>query len=70
MSLTKFYELNGLKSILALERKKNKTAALANGGFDLVHIGHIRYLQGAKKNGGYPGGGIKLGQIPEKIKRG
>ncbi|MCP5108389.1 MAG: adenylyltransferase/cytidyltransferase family protein [bacterium] len=49
MSLTKFYELNDLKSILALEREKNKTAALANGGFDLVHIGHIRYLQGAKE---------------------
>jgi rfaE bifunctional protein nucleotidyltransferase chain/domain len=49
MSLSKFHPLEELQSILAEERKQNKTVALANGGFDLVHIGHIRYLEGAKK---------------------
>jgi len=29
-------------------RGKGKKIALANGGFDLLHIGHIRYLQDAK----------------------
>lgn len=47
MSLTKFHELKELKTILEQERQNGKTIALANGGFDLVHIGHIRYLQGA-----------------------
>lgn len=47
MNLNKFYPLDQLKSILETERKK-KTIALANGGFDLIHIGHIRYLKGAK----------------------
>ena len=49
MSLTKFYTLDKLGPVLTEERKKAKTVALANGGFDLIHIGHIRYLKGAKE---------------------
>jgi len=30
-------------------KKENKTIAFANGGFDLIHIGHIRYLKAAKE---------------------
>jgi len=48
MSLTKFYPLESLKKQLEIERHQGKTIALANGGFDLIHIGHIRYLKGAK----------------------
>jgi len=29
-------------------RLENKSLALANGAFDLLHVGHVRYLQGAK----------------------
>jgi rfaE bifunctional protein nucleotidyltransferase chain/domain len=29
-------------------RARGKTIALANGVFDLFHVGHLRYLQGAK----------------------
>lgn len=47
--MTKFYTLEKLEPVLAEERKKTKTVALANGGFDLIHIGHIRYLKGAKE---------------------
>jgi D-glycero-beta-D-manno-heptose 1-phosphate adenylyltransferase len=49
MSLTKFHNLEDLKSLLVEQHKMNKTIALANGGFDLIHIGHIRYLKGAKE---------------------
>ncbi len=49
MSLNKFYTLDRLKTVLEQERSRQKTVALANGGFDLVHIGHIRYLRGAKR---------------------
>jgi rfaE bifunctional protein nucleotidyltransferase chain/domain len=49
MSLSKFYTLDRLKTVLEQERNREKTVALANGGFDLIHIGHIRYLKGAKQ---------------------
>ena len=45
----KFFPLDHLKPILSELQKRNKTIALANGGFDLLHIGHIRYLEAAKK---------------------
>src|SRR3954453_16395998 len=34
---------------LATERRTGKTIAFANGCFDVLHVGHIRYLQGAKQ---------------------
>ena len=35
-------------------RAQGKVVAVANGAFDLLHVGHVRYLQGAKDltNGG------------------
>ena len=30
-------------------RRSGRTIALANGLFDLLHVGHLRYLQGAKE---------------------
>jgi len=29
-------------------RAQGRTVAVANGAFDLLHVGHLRYLQGAK----------------------
>ena len=33
-------------------RRAGDLITLANGGFDLLHVGHVRYLQGAKALGG------------------
>jgi rfaE bifunctional protein nucleotidyltransferase chain/domain len=33
------------------DRAKQLTIVFANGAFDLLHVGHIRYLEGAKKEG-------------------
>lgn len=33
-------------------RRAGERITLANGNFDLLHVGHIRYLQGAKALGG------------------
>jgi rfaE bifunctional protein nucleotidyltransferase chain/domain len=35
----------------AVERRKGAKIVLTNGCFDLIHAGHIRYLQGAKALG-------------------
>jgi rfaE bifunctional protein nucleotidyltransferase chain/domain len=32
----------------ALARRAGKTLALANGCFDILHVGHVRYLEGAR----------------------
>src|SRR5580700_1155706 len=33
-------------------RRAGERIVLANGNFDLLHVGHVRYLQGAKELGG------------------
>ena len=34
---------------VASDRLQKLTIAFANGAFDLLHVGHIRYLEGAKR---------------------
>ena len=36
---------------LDAERAAGKTIVLANGCFDLLHVGHVRYLEAARKEG-------------------
>jgi rfaE bifunctional protein nucleotidyltransferase chain/domain len=40
--------LDELARLIAVERAEGRSIALANGVFDLLHVGHIRYLEGAK----------------------
>ena len=40
-----------LKNILAGERQKGKTIVFTNGCFDLLHVGHVKYLQAARQLG-------------------
>lgn len=49
--MNKLYTLDQLYPLIQAEKEKGKTIVLTNGCFDLIHIGHIRYLQAAKKNG-------------------
>ena len=34
---------------VALDRSNGLTMAFANGGFDLLHVGHVRYLEAARQ---------------------
>lgn len=38
---------------VAVERRSGKKIILTNGCFDLLHVGHVRYLEGAKALGGF-----------------
>lgn len=44
-------ELEALKEAVNDCRSRGATVVLANGCFDLLHVGHIRYLEGARALG-------------------
>jgi D-glycero-beta-D-manno-heptose 1-phosphate adenylyltransferase len=48
---SKIKSLQQLKKIVKLLKLQGKTVVLANGCFDLLHVGHIRYLEASKKLG-------------------
>jgi rfaE bifunctional protein nucleotidyltransferase chain/domain len=49
---TKVVTRTGLAARVAQWRASGEQIVLANGCFDLLHVGHIRYLHGAKDLGG------------------
>jgi D-glycero-beta-D-manno-heptose 1-phosphate adenylyltransferase len=40
-----------LVALVAADRRDGRTVAFANGCFDLLHVGHVRYLQAAAAEG-------------------
>ena len=51
MSKQKIKTLEELKKIIEALKKQNKIIVTTNGVFDILHLGHIKYLQEAKKLG-------------------
>lgn len=49
-------------------RRQNVKIVLANGCFDLFHVGHIRYLSGAKELGDFLIVGINSDEQVKKLK--
>ena len=49
MSVHKVKSLSELKEIIDSLKKQGKKIGFTNGCFDLVHVGHIKYLRAAKK---------------------
>jgi rfaE bifunctional protein nucleotidyltransferase chain/domain len=47
----KIYPEKKIGEIIKKEQQAGKTVVFTNGCFDLLHVGHIRYLQSAKKEG-------------------
>ena len=51
-----------------LAQNKNKKIVFTNGCFDILHIGHLRYLQAAKKLGDVLIIGLNSDQSVQKLK--
>jgi D-glycero-beta-D-manno-heptose 1-phosphate adenylyltransferase len=41
----------GLNAVLSEHRRERRKVVFANGVFDLLHVGHVRYLQAARAEG-------------------
>jgi rfaE bifunctional protein nucleotidyltransferase chain/domain len=52
MSHSKIFERQQLRTRVEQWRRAGERIVLANGNFDLLHVGHVRYLRGAKELGG------------------
>lgn len=50
-SQSKIVSREGLRDLLAGHRRRRQKIVLANGCFDALHVGHIRYLEGARREG-------------------
>ncbi len=44
----KILSLDALQKQLAEHRRRGQRIVLANGCFDVLHVGHVRYLEGAR----------------------
>jgi rfaE bifunctional protein nucleotidyltransferase chain/domain len=49
--VNKIKTLEELIGIVETEKAKGKTIAFANGVFDILHVGHVRYLKEAREMG-------------------
>ena len=52
MSTAKVLSRDRLKHQVAEWRREGQSITLANGCFDLLHVGHVRYIHAAKELGG------------------
>jgi D-glycero-beta-D-manno-heptose 1-phosphate adenylyltransferase len=51
MTVSNILSRDALISVVAEARANGKRIVLANGCFDILHVGHIRYLRGARELG-------------------
>src|SRR5580658_6139224 len=50
-SASKVVSREELKNALAERKRDGKRVVFANGCFDTLHVGHVRYLEGARREG-------------------
>jgi len=67
-SRDKIVPLDVLCGMLAAARAHGRTIVLANGIFDLLHVGHVRYLQAAKREGDVLVAGINSDSSARQLK--
>ena len=58
MTAPKILTREQLLEAAARARAAAKTIVFANGAFDLLHVGHVRYLEGARREGDWLAVGV------------
>ena len=48
---SKILSRESARSVIGKLKRNGKRVVLANGCFDMLHVGHVRYLSGAKREG-------------------
>jgi D-beta-D-heptose 7-phosphate kinase/D-beta-D-heptose 1-phosphate adenosyltransferase len=51
MQIDKYYEISELEKIVKILKENGKTIVMTNGCFDILHYGHLKFLNNAKKLG-------------------
>jgi D-glycero-beta-D-manno-heptose 1-phosphate adenylyltransferase len=68
MSSRKIFSRETLQKQVAEWRHASESITLANGCFDLLHVGHIRYLDAAKRLGGKLVVGVNSDESARRLK--
>ncbi len=58
MTPSKILTRDGLLERARRERAAGRTIVFANGAFDLLHVGHVRYLEAARREGDWLAVGV------------
>jgi rfaE bifunctional protein nucleotidyltransferase chain/domain len=61
-------DLRALSAILEGVRASAKTIVLTNGVFDLMHVGHVRYLEDARSRGDFLVVAVNSDRTAEQLK--
>jgi rfaE bifunctional protein nucleotidyltransferase chain/domain len=64
----KILSREGVSEILSEHRRSGRQIVFANGIFDLLHAGHVRYLQGARDEGDILVVGVNSDASTRKLK--
>ena len=68
VSVDAVLKMSDLTEAISLYRKQNKKIVFTNGCFDLLHVGHVRYLKQAKSLGDVLVVGINTDASVQKLK--
>ena len=61
-------DLDGAVALIRDARERGERIVLANGHFDLLHVGHVRYLEGARAAGDFLVVGVNGDAVTERLK--
>jgi rfaE bifunctional protein nucleotidyltransferase chain/domain len=68
MTISKILSRDQLLEAAAAQKAAGKTIVFANGAFDLLHAGHVRYLEAARKEGDWLAVGVNSDRSVSKLK--